>query len=225
MQILVFDTSLDKTYITLLLQDTKLDTSTFVSKKIKSSATKYHSAYLISQIKQILQENIVETKNLDAIGVNIGPGSFTGIRVCLTVAKIMAEHLNIRLVGVSSSEILSKVYLKDNLICPVIMDARRDMHYCYNPSESARTLLLRNDEIDDYISAFDKNIPVICDKNSKEMLQNAGFNAKAYEDENYELGEVLAGITLSKIKNIKNVGECHWSAVRPLYIQTPPVLG
>ena len=72
MQILVFDTSLDKTYITLALQDPNTRVTTFISKKIKSTERKYHSAYLINQIKKILEENIVDINNIDAIGVNKG---------------------------------------------------------------------------------------------------------------------------------------------------------
>ena len=41
-------------------------------------------------------------KDIDLIGVNIGPGSFTGIRASLTVAKVMAQELNIKIVPVES---------------------------------------------------------------------------------------------------------------------------
>ncbi|MBE7706718.1 MAG: tRNA (adenosine(37)-N6)-threonylcarbamoyltransferase complex dimerization subunit type 1 TsaB [Cyanobacteria bacterium SIG30] len=225
MQVLVFDTSLDKTYITLALQDSKTETSTFVSTKIKSSKLKYHSAYLISQIKQILANNFVELKNIDAIGVNIGPGSFTGIRVCLTVAKIIAQQLNIRLVGVSSCEILSKIFLSEGKICPVLMDARREMYYCYNQEKGTKVHLFKKDELNEFFEELDKNIPIICDTNCASIIKEAGFKAINFEEESFELGEILAGITLSKLKTITKIGQCHWSAVKPLYVQTPPVLG
>ena len=47
------------------------------------------------------------TKDIDMIATDIGPGSFTGIRACVTVARVLAQQLNIKAVGVSSLEILS----------------------------------------------------------------------------------------------------------------------
>ncbi len=48
-------------------------------------------------------------KDLDCISIDIGPGSFTGIRACTTVARMLAQQLDIKAVGVSSLEILSKI--------------------------------------------------------------------------------------------------------------------
>ena len=84
-------------------------------KKILSSETvvnhdsKYHSAFLISTIEKVLNKNNVKPENLSLIGINTGPGSFTGIRACTTVARVMAQQLNIKAAGVSSLEILAKI--------------------------------------------------------------------------------------------------------------------
>lgn len=226
MQILVFDTSLDKTYITLGLQNTNTETTTFVSTKIRSTQKKYHSAYLISQINKILEDNLIDIKNVDAIGVNVGPGSFTGIRVCLTVAKVMAQQLHIRLIGVSSCEILSKVFVNaNNKIYPVIMDARRGMYYCYNPIKTKKIQLLKKDEIEEFFDNIKEDKKIITDLNSKEMMKDFGFEPVSFEESNFPLGDILAEITFARLKTIRSASECHWSIVKPLYIQTPPVLG
>ena len=101
MKILVFDTCLDKMYVTLA-EDDKILSSKIVTNK-------YHSAFLISTIKELLKANNLTPQNIDAIGTNIGPGSFTGIRACTTVARMFAQQLNIPAVGISSLEILSKI--------------------------------------------------------------------------------------------------------------------
>ena len=83
MKILAFDTCLDKMYVTLAQDDKILE-----SKIVTNQDNKYHSAFLISTIRDILHENNIEPKDLDAIGTNVGPGSFTGIRACTTVARM-----------------------------------------------------------------------------------------------------------------------------------------
>ena len=64
---------------------------------------------MLSTIKEILKENNLTPKDVDLIGVNVGPGSFTGIRAALTVAKVMAQELNIKIVQIESLRILSKL--------------------------------------------------------------------------------------------------------------------
>lgn len=53
--------------------------------------------------------NDVKPQDVNLIAVNIGPGSFTGIRACVTVARVMAQQLDCKAVGVSSLEILSRL--------------------------------------------------------------------------------------------------------------------
>ncbi len=102
MKILVFDTCLDKMYVTIA-EDEKI----LSSKIVTNTDNKYHSAFLISTIKELLKANNLTPQDIDAIGTNIGPGSFTGIRACTTVARMFAQQLDIPAVGISSLEILS----------------------------------------------------------------------------------------------------------------------
>ena len=72
------------------------------SKIVTNTDNKYHSAFLISTIKELLKANNLTPQDIDAIGTNIGPGSFTGIRACTTVARMFAQQLDIPAVGISS---------------------------------------------------------------------------------------------------------------------------
>ncbi len=223
MQVLVFDTSLDKTYITLALQDNKGEATTYISKKIKSEGKKYHSAYLVSQIHHMMQNNVVELKNLDGIGVNIGAGSFTGIRVCLTVARIIAQQLNLRLVGVSSSEILSQVLGSENLSA-VALDAKMDMFYYYNPYKKNTIDLISREELLQGAKEMNEGVSIITDTNTHDFLQSNGVETINFEEKNYPLGEILADITIKRLKSVSKITQCHWSIIKPLYIQNPQVL-
>ena len=97
MKILAFDTCLDKTYITLA-EDEKI----LKSETILSDGKNYHSAYLISTIVSVLKSQNMTPKDINMIVTDIGPGSFTGIRACTTVARVLAQQLDIKAVGVSS---------------------------------------------------------------------------------------------------------------------------
>lgn len=74
-----------------------------------------------------MHENNIEPKDLDAIGTNVGPGSFTGIRACTTVARMMAQQLDIKACGISSLEILEQINPTQKPTM-VALDARKIVH-------------------------------------------------------------------------------------------------
>lgn len=75
-------------------------------------------------VKQLLDRNNLIPKDIDTIFVAVGPGSFTGIRVGVTFAKVLAWSLNIKVVPFSSLELIASTSEND-VIVPLI-DARRD---------------------------------------------------------------------------------------------------
>ena len=123
MLLICFDTCLDKMYVTLKKDDTILS-----SKVVENTDSKYHSAFLISTLQSVMKTNNIKPQDLDLIAVNIGPGSFTGIRACTTVARVMAQQLDIKAIGISSLEILEQI---NDTQKPTIvaLDARKDSAY------------------------------------------------------------------------------------------------
>ncbi len=84
-----------------------------------------HAEKLHVFIKQILDKNRLKTKDLNAIAVSMGPGSYTGLRIGVSTAKGLAYSLNIPLIAVSTLEVLArKINMESGYIIPVI-DARR----------------------------------------------------------------------------------------------------
>ena len=122
MKLLAFDTCLDKTYVTYT------DGNIFQNKIILSEGKNYHSAYLISTIVEILKSNNLTPSGLDCIATDIGPGSFTGIRACTTVARMLGQQLGIKVIGVSSLEILSRILNGNDLVA---LDARKNKAYFF----------------------------------------------------------------------------------------------
>lgn len=95
-----------------------------------------HSRVLTVFIEELFKENNIQPKMLDAVAVSKGPGSYTGLRIGVSVAKGLCYGLNIPLISVNSLEVLG-IYAAQNpekynlakneeqvLFCPMI-DARR----------------------------------------------------------------------------------------------------
>lgn len=90
---------------------------------------KNHSVRAMPAINDLMEEVNVKPKELDRIVVAHGPGSYTGVRIGVTIAKTLAWSLNVPIVGVSSLEVLaSNGQMFDGLVSP-IFDARRGQVY------------------------------------------------------------------------------------------------
>ncbi|NDI34713.1 tRNA (adenosine(37)-N6)-threonylcarbamoyltransferase complex dimerization subunit type 1 TsaB [Chengkuizengella sediminis] len=82
-------------------------------KEIRVKAERSHSTQLIPCIQKLLSDVDLKMKDLDCIAAGHGPGSYTGVRIAVTVAKTLAWALDIPLFGVSSLEGLSYGLYRD----------------------------------------------------------------------------------------------------------------
>lgn len=204
MNILVFDTCLDKMYVAIAQDDKVLS-----SKIVTNQDNKYHSAFLISTIKGMLKENNLTPKDINAIGTNVGPGSFTGIRACTTVARIMAQQLDLPAAGISSLEILAKLNKIDKPTM-VALDARKNSAYLYVNEEIQGAIQL--EKVKEMLENRDYNL--ITDDKLQKVLGGTSYQAGEHN-----LGEILANLTYEKLKT----SSCKWQELKPLYIQPPPM--
>lgn len=201
MKILAFDTCLDKMYVVLKDGETLL-----ASEIVENQGSKYHSAFLISTIQRVLSENNLKPQDVDMIATNIGPGSFTGIRACTTVARVMAQQLSCKVVGVSSLEILAKALNCENPL--VALDARKNSAYLYVDGEIKGAIQL--EEVKKLIESGEYK--VLTDDKLQPILGGV-----SYQQEKLPLGEILA--ELAQQKNTDG----DWRKLKPLYIQPPPM--
>lgn len=78
-------------------------------------------------IKEAFAKSKIKPNQIDKIFVTIGPGSFTGIRIGLTIAKVMASSLKIPVIPISSLEVIASTNTsKTNT---ALIDARRGYVY------------------------------------------------------------------------------------------------
>ena len=122
MTILAIDTS-NLTLGVALVKDGKV-----IAEHI-SHLKKNHSVRAMPAIDELLKECGLEPNDLTQIAVAKGPGSYTGVRIGVTIAKTLAWSLNIPVKTVSSLEVLAaNGRFFQGLICP-LFDARRGQVY------------------------------------------------------------------------------------------------
>ncbi len=91
---------------------------------------KEHASFVHVAIQSLLIKKNLLAKDLAAIAVTIGPGSYTGLRVGLAAAKGLCYALKIPLIAISTLQMMAKDVitnnenLTDSIFCPLI-DARR----------------------------------------------------------------------------------------------------
>lgn len=114
-----------------LLNDNKLIREDFVNFK------KTHSETLMPMVDKILRDCEIEIKDLAAIAVTIGPGSFTGLRIGLAAAKGLSLASAKPIIGISTLDVLAhNLAYTNSLVCP-LLDARKQEVYTafYDASE------------------------------------------------------------------------------------------
>jgi len=88
-----------------------------------------HSVLLGVYVDELLREHGVRVEDLDAVAVSMGPGSYTGLRIGVSLAKGLCFGGDVPLVAVGTLQALAaavadRVAEEDALYCPMI-DARR----------------------------------------------------------------------------------------------------
>ena len=145
--------------------------------KVQEEALQKQSELTIPFLQKALAEVNISLNDIDEVNVTIGPGSFTGIRIGMCVAKVLASMKNIPLKAISSLNAYASLGKKI-----VILDAKAKRVYLgiYNDNENVI------DETVVEIEAF------------KQMLED-------YKDYDVVLDSHLVGLTSEEIDVIENM--------------------
>jgi tRNA threonylcarbamoyladenosine biosynthesis protein TsaB len=88
-----------------------------------------HSKTLMGLIGGVLQHSGIFLDDIDAFAVTTGPGSFTGLRIGISIVKGLASSANKPIAGISALDALAlQVSFSNYLLCPML-DARRNEVY------------------------------------------------------------------------------------------------
>ncbi|HHU43627.1 MAG: tRNA (adenosine(37)-N6)-threonylcarbamoyltransferase complex dimerization subunit type 1 TsaB [Bacillota bacterium] len=141
MNFLAIDTTMDCIAIAISYGEKKIT-------KLINEGKKRHNTILLSAIENLLTDNDIKLEDMDAFGVVVGPGSFTGIRVGVAVINAMSMALKKPIIGMTALE-LAKINYPDEDILSLI-DCRHQNYYAaYFKGESVEYLALNQTELKD----------------------------------------------------------------------------
>jgi tRNA threonylcarbamoyladenosine biosynthesis protein TsaB len=118
MNVLVLDTSTGRAAIGLKVRSGEVYAKT-------TDGAQRHGRDLIPSIAELLATAGLEPREIEAIGVGLGPGSYTGLRVGVTAAKTLAYIARTGLVGLDSLEAVAWNAPGNALRVSVVADAQR----------------------------------------------------------------------------------------------------
>jgi len=122
MNLLAYDTSSDVLSIALYTNGKK-------RRSLHREAFAGHSSMLVPEIEKMIRASRFKLEELDVIAVGLGPGSFTGLRVGMAVAKTMVFALRAQIIGVSSLEARARTALSEDGDIAVALDAKKSKIY------------------------------------------------------------------------------------------------
>ena len=130
---LFFDTSSDLLKVSLIKDD-----KIIFDKELHTKND--HSSYLVPTIDEAFKSNNIDFKELDEIIVGNGPGSFTGTRISIAVAKTYAFSFNIPVYMISSLEEL--IYDNDgyDFYVPIIEEKKENLYFSIFDKDKKRVM-------------------------------------------------------------------------------------
>ena len=187
---LFIDTSLSDVSISLLKEEKIMST-------IHNNIPGEHSIYVTKYIEDILKTNNILPNEVNEIVVVNGPGSFTGIRIGVTIAKMFAYILNIRIVTITSLK--ARVIGKRGEYLLSTIDAKHNNYYIGLYDKDYNKILeefLSKDKVDNIINKYK---PVVID-----------------EEEKYDIEKI--------VKYTKKMESINPHGVNPIYLKLPEAM-
>lgn len=143
--------------ITLLLDSSNKNLSVGIAKDKVLLASKEYDAWqqqselMVPEIDALIRAQNLTPQNVNNIVVAIGPGSYTGVRIAVTIAKIMAFLLGAKLYTVSSLAVLA--HETKPTICLANARSNRSYFAVYQNGVALEAdTILSNEEVKNYIN-------------------------------------------------------------------------
>ena len=143
--------------ITVLLDSSNTNLSVGIARDnllleaISYEAWQRQSEYMIPELDKLLKKYHVSRDEISEVMVAMGPGSYTGVRIAITIAKTMAVSLNAKLYAVSSLRVQKDGTLPS--VCLINARSGRSYFGVYKGSETiVADKIMKNDEVLAYIA-------------------------------------------------------------------------
>lgn len=135
--------------------------------RLEQVSSRNHSVYTIPMIEELLDKNEIKTNYLNEIIVINGPGSFTGVRIGVTIAKTLAYTLDITIKTITSLEAYAVSYTSDKNKLVAISDLK-GKYIGYFTKD--------NDLLSNYIYLNNKEYDKYIEDKKEYLIENDSFN-------------------------------------------------
>ena len=200
---LFIDTSISNVSISIIKDEKILSI-------IQEDVPNEHSKYATSYVKRVIDEAGIDANDVDNILVVNGPGSFTGVRIGVTIANTYGYLINKGIVPVSSLKSLAISSKRKEIIMSII-SANRNNYY----------VGIYDSEYNDLI-----NEQFVNSSRLLELIQE--YNPYIVSNDFYVLGKYKfnkVNLDILEIeKYYKNKDKVHYHALVPNYLKLPQAL-
>lgn len=173
MPILSIDSS--NGYSNALIMDDNFD----VIAEAVSEFHENHSVVIFEQIDKMLSIAGIKLDDLNGIAVSLGPGSFTGVRVSVAIAKTLSFCLGLNIIGLGSLFVFAYPFFKNNLASKYILTIKdtikKNSYYASafilengDFIEYAKAAQFNSEELKSFITGFDSTPTTVYGYNRKE---------------------------------------------------------
>jgi len=177
-----------------------------------------HAEKLHVLIEEILQESKLSMKDVSAIAVSQGPGSYTGLRIGVSAAKGLCFALDIPLIAVDTLESLARQVDKtDGYIVPMIDARRMEVYSAIFNSNHKKTREVQAEIItEESFKAIKENIYFVgdCSEKCKTVLTKENFIF--LENIVYPSAKEMSKISFEKYKKSDTVDVAYFE---PFYLK------
>ena len=166
----------------------------------ESSENKSHAKLLTLFIEDLLKEQSLTAANLDAVAVSKGPGSYTGLRIGVSVAKGLCYAKDIPLIAINTLQamafgVVSKLSadnLNDSIIVPMIDARRMEVYSAFFDTKASLIRDVKAEIIDEnsYAEKLSTQKMIFCGDGSEKITstiqhENAIFISDFYPSATY----------------------------------------
>ena len=119
---------------------------------ISLEAFKKQSETIFAELNKILEQVNLDYKDIDRVVITRGPGSYTGIRIAMTIAKVLCSQMHKELYTISTMQLYAGLEPSAN----VILDARSHRAYVAHLEKGkiiGNTQILDLEEAKDFLKA------------------------------------------------------------------------
>lgn len=131
-----------------------------------------HGEMLTVLIQECLSQAKVNIQKLEGVSVNIGPGSFTGLRIGMSVAKGICSALDIPLIGLDGLAILSESVPSDDTKFVVLSNIRESVYFLKEDVDNSEiSTCIPHSELMDVLSQSAEKSVLILEKDDAKKIE------------------------------------------------------